>query len=119
MTNGAAPQQYHQDHKALSITIDGLFVETAFAQSDLMGHLCIRVGNIRDYYLPFYRSFMALYTMTSGHKEMEPYADLSGKVKRWGTPSNHIDPSKCMVGITLFFEWKDALFKSGILSMKK
>lgn len=119
MTNGAVPQQYHQDHKALSVTIDGLYVETALAQADLMGYLCIHVGNIRDYYLPFYRSFIALYTMTASLKEMEPFSDLSAKVKKWGIPSNHIDPGKCLIGIDLFADWGAALFKSGILSTKK
>lgn len=118
-TTPASPQQYHQEHKALSITIDGLYVETVLSQADLMGYLCTRVGNIRDFHLPFYRNFMALYTMTANHKEMEPFKEVSEKIRRWGYPSNHFDPGKSMAGVSLFNDWGAALFKSGILSVKK
>ncbi len=119
MTSPSIPQQYHLDHKALSITIDGLYVDTVLSKADLMGYLCTKVGNIRDYYFPFYRSFMALYTMTANHKEMEPFSDVSSRIKKWGYPSNHVDPSKSLIGIGLFDQWGSALFKSGILSVKK
>ena len=113
------PQQYHQDHKALTATIDGLYVETVLSQAELMSHLCTRVGNIRDYFLPFYRAFMALHSMTESHKEMDPYRELSERIRRWGYPSNHFDPVKSMAGVELFREWGSALFKAGLLSVKK
>lgn len=119
MTAPSIPQQYHLDHKALGVTIDGLYVDTVLSKAELMGYLCIRVGNIRDFYFPFYRSFIALYTMTANHKEMEPFSDVSDKIRRWGYPSNHINPDKSLEGIKLFDLWHAALFKSGILSVKK
>ena len=116
ITHPVIPQQEHQ---GLSNTIDSLYIGSVVSAAELRVYLCDRKGPVRVPFLAFYGNFIALFTMTYKHKEMEPYKETSDKIAKWAYPSNHIDPPKCLRGIELFDEWQAGLFKAGLLSVRK
>ena len=119
MTDPQTSQIYHQEHRALSPTIDEAYIETVIAAAELKEYLCTRMGPIREPFLAFYRRFNILYMMTCQHKEMDPYRDTAKQITAWAYPGNHITPAKCMKGIDLFDLWQAHLFKAGIMSVRK
>ena len=108
-----------QEHKGLSQAIDAAYMDAVEYKGILMERLCTGVGMLRVYYLPFYRSFVKLFTMTCKRKEMEPCRELSDRIQRWATPTRVIDEAKCLNGIKLFDEWQAELYKNGVLSVRK
>ena len=119
----AAPAPSHsfipqQEHHGLCTTIDSLYIASVLTSTNLRRWLIIRQGPIRDPFLSFYENFVALFTMTYKHKEMEPYKEIADKIIRWEY-RNHIDPDRCMIGIRLFDDWQAGLFKAGLLSVRK
>ena len=108
-----------QEHHGICTTIDSLYIASVLTAAELRRWLIFRQGPIRDPFLSFYENFIALFTMTHKHKEMEPYRAVADKVSKWGFPSNHIDPDRCMTGIKLFDEWQTGLFNVGLLSVRK
>lgn len=117
--NTPPPQSYHQDHPSLGPTIDGLYIETVGAAANLNEYLINQVGMLREPFLSFYKRFNALFMTTHHMREMEPFKDTAEKIAKWCHPSNHIDRSKCLTGISLFDEWQANLFKAGVLSVRK
>jgi hypothetical protein len=107
------------EHKGLSNTIDSLYIASVSCSANLRRYLCNPVGPIKIPFLDFYENFVALFTMTYKHKEMESFKEAADKIVKWAFPSNHITPDKCLKGIELFDEWQAGLFRAGLLSVRK
>jgi len=108
-----------QEHRGLSNTIDSLYIASVCSAASLRVYLCDPKGPVRVPFLVFYGDFVALFTMTCKHKEMEVHKDVAERITKWAHPSNHIDAAKCMRGIELFNDWQERLFKAGLLSVRK
>ena len=118
MTDGTQFFIPQQEHRGIRETIDLLYVWTATYSAELRGHLVERIGPLQEPYMNFYRSFAALHTMTCCHKEMEPYKHISENIVSWVNTRN-VNEQSSYKGLQLFDLWQSALFKAGLLSVRK
>ena len=119
MPNQVSPHSVPQsEHRNILAEIDFYYGETCKASAWLQRYLIIKIGPMRDPFLYFFENFITLFTMTHKHKEMGTAKEVSEKILKWRN-GTEITPARCKKGIELFDDWQEALFKAGLLSVRK
>lgn len=106
------------EHKTITNTIDDSYIMTIYGVSEVQSWLQRKSGPIHLVFMGFYKPFFMLFCTTSKTEKMLENKELCEKVNSWMNDPT-IDINRMNIGIGLFQEYQESLFKNGILTIKR